>query len=314
MKKIFIDGKAGTTGLKIRERLASRTDLSIDEIPDEARKDPAVKSTFINNSDFVILCLPDDAARESVALCTNENTRIIDCSTAHRTAPGWAYGFPELGSAYRKAISLGARVATPGCYASGAVSILYPLVLQKVLGSDYPVVINAISGYSGGGKKAISQYDAPYPPNSPLSTPRIYALNQTHKHLSEIEKISGLSFPPVFIPSICNFYEGMCVTVAFHTRLLKERLSPRDLWALYKDHYKDSYFVRVRDFLEGDALKTTFLSANDLNDTNFLDLTIYGNDERLVVTATLDNLGKGASGAAVQCLNIMMGIDEKTGL
>lgn len=314
MTKIFIDGKAGTTGLKIRERFSNRSDIELLEIPESDRKNDDVKSSFINKSDFVFLCLPDDAARASVALCKNPATRIIDCSTAHRVNPSWAYGFPELSEDYRAAIKNGSRVATPGCYASGAISILYPLVKCNLLPRDYPVVINAISGYSGGGKKAITQYESPYDKNSPLATPRLYALSEHHKHLPEITKVSGLAFDPVFSPAICNYYEGMCVTIAFHTRLLTKKVTPADIEQIFSNHYKDSYFVRVKPLMDSETLSSTFLCANNLNGTNFLDLTIYGNEERVLVTATLDNLGKGASGAAVQCLNIMMGLDEKTGL
>ena len=210
--KIFIDGKEGTTGLKIYERFAGRSDIEILQIDDEKRKDPAEKAKMINASDFTFLCLPDAASIESVALCTNPKTRIIDASTAHRTNPDWAYGFPELDKSFREKIISSNRVAVPGCYASGFVAIAYPLVKAGILPRDYPVVVHAVSGYSGAGKKAIAQYEAADRDKS-LDSPRLYALTQSHKHLPEMKKIPGLDFEPVFNPYVCDYFQGMTVTV-----------------------------------------------------------------------------------------------------
>lgn len=321
--KVFIDGEYGTTGLQIRERIAKRADMELLTLDEAHKKDEAARSTAINEADFVFLCLPDDAAKQSVALCKSAHTRIIDCSTAHRCAEGWTYGFPELKSTLRKAIKTSKRVANPGCYASGALSVLAPLVATGAIPSDYPVTIHAISGYSGGGKKAIAEYDEWKKSANALSegddnchaTPRLYALTQEHKHLAEIQKYAGLSYKPIFSPYICNYYKGMCVTIPLYTRLMGEGFQDiQKVQAMFAEYYKNEYFVRVKSFAGEEELKKTMLSANTLNGTNFLDIFVYGNDERIVITATLDNLGKGASGSAIQCFNIMTGKDEKEGL
>ncbi len=311
--KVFIDGKEGTTGLKIFERFENRTDIEIITIDEEKRKDPAEKAKMINSSDFTFLCLPDAAAIESVALCTNPKTRIIDASTAHRTNPSWAYGFPELGADFRAKIEKSNRVAVPGCYASGSIAICYPLVKSGIMPADYPVVIHAVSGYSGAGKKAIAQYEDPARDPS-LESPRLYALTQQHKHLPEITKISGLEFAPVFNPYICDYLEGMSVTVGLHSRLLAKKVTAHDVWEMFKAHYEGARFVQVAGFMGEGVLTEQFIPATAMNGTNNMQVFVYGNDERIMITTRFDNLGKGASGAAVQCLNIMMGIDEGTGL
>lgn len=311
--KVFIDGSEGTTGLKIFERFASRTDIELIRIDEDKRKDPLARQNCINSSDFTFLCLPDSAAVESVSLCTNPSVRIIDASTAHRTAKGWDYGFPELSSKHRNAIKNSLRVAVPGCYASGFIAIAYPLVSCGILPRDYPVVCHAVSGYSGAGKKAIVQYEAPNRPAS-LSSPRLYALSQSHKHIPEMTEISGLDFPPAFSPYICDYFCGMAVTVPLHTRLLKNTPSALSVHQALAAHYAKEHFVTVAPFMGEGVLDEPFIAANALRGTNCMTLYVCGNDERVSITSVFDNLGKGASGAAVQCMNIMMGIDEGTGL
>lgn len=314
MVKIFIDGKEGTTGLKIYERFSNRKDIEILTIDDENRKIPEERAKMINASDFTFLCLPDAAAIESAKLCTNPKTVIIDASTAHRTNPDWAYGFPELEPIFREKIMKSNRIAVPGCYASGSIAILYPLVKSGILPKDYPVVIHAVSGYSGAGKKAIALYENQNR-NPELDSPRLYALSQHHKHLPEIQKISGLEFEPVFNPYVCDYYQGMTVSIGFHTRLLNKNVKALEVLEMFKNHYKNTNFIKVADKLNGeDFLQEQFIPANTLAGTNNMQIFVCGNDERIVVTSRFDNLGKGASGAAVQCLNIRMGIDETEGL
>lgn len=311
--KIFIDGKEGTTGLKIYERFEKRNDIEILLIDDEKRKDPSERAKRINASDFTFLCLPDAASIEAVSLCANPNVRIIDASTAHRTNPDWAYGFPELSAEHRANIEKSNRVAVPGCYASGFAAICYPLVKHKIIAPDYPVVCHAVSGYSGAGKKAIAQYESP-DRNPELDSPRLYALTQEHKHLPEMMKVSGLSCKPIFNPYVCDYFQGMTVTISLHARLLEKKLSAKEICGIFKEHYDGRRFVRACEFLGEGVLTENFIPANTLAGTNDMEIFVCGNDERIVITSRLDNLGKGASGAAVQCMNIMMGIDEGTGL
>lgn len=311
--KIFIDGKEGTTGLKIFERFEKRNDIELLTISEEKRKDPSERAKFINESDYTFLCLPDAAATESAELCTNPKTVIIDASTAHRTNPAWAYGFPELDNSFRKKIETSNRIAVPGCYASGFIALAYPLVKYGILPRDYPVVVHAVSGYSGAGKKAIAMYEAPER-NSELDSPRLYALTQTHKHLPEMKIISGLDYEPIFNPYVCDYYEGMTVTVGLHSRLLAKKISAKEIWEKLCEHYNKSNFVKVVGFMGEGTLTEQFIAANTLAGTNFMQIFVYGNDERIMLTSRFDNLGKGASGAAVQCLNIRMGIDETTSL
>ena len=311
--KVFIDGKEGTTGLKIFERFAKRSDLEILQIDEEKRKDPVEKAKMINASDYTFLCLPDAAAIESAELCTNPNTVIIDASTAHRTNPAWAYGFPELSAEFRRKIETSKRIAVPGCYASGFISLGYPLVQSGILPKDYPVVIHAGSGYSGAGKNAIAQYEDPAR-NPELDSPRLYALTQSHKHLPEMKKITGLDYEPVFNPYVCDYFQGMTVAVGLHSRLLGKKVTAKDVWEMMSEHYKDSRFVKVAGFMGEGTLTEQFIPANTLAGTNNMQIFVYGNDDRIMLTSRFDNLGKGASGAAVQCLNISMGIDEGTSL
>ena len=311
--KIFIDGKEGTTGLKIFERFATRSDLEILTIDDDKRKDPAEKAKLINASDYTFLCLPDAAAIESAQLCTNPNTVIIDASTAHRVNPAWAYGFPELDKSFREKIQKSNRIANPGCYASGSIVILYPLVKSGIMQKDYPVNIHAVSGYSGAGKKAIAQYEDPNR-NPELDSPRLYALTQAHKHLPEIKIISGLDYEPIFNPYVCDYYQGMTVTIGLHARLLAKKVTAHDVWEMFTQHYDGCRFVQVAGFMGEGTLNEPYIPANTLAGTNNMQIFVYGNDDRIIITSRFDNLGKGASGAAVQCMNIRMGLDEGLGL
>lgn len=313
MTKVFIDGQEGTTGLKIYERFSGRTDIELIQIDEDKRKDSQERKKLINSSDFTFLCLPDSAAIEAVSLVENPNVRIIDASTAHRTDPDWAYGFPELSAAHREKIKGSKRVAVPGCYAGGFISLVYPLAANGFIAPDYPLTCYAVSGYSGAGKKAIAVYeseDKPYEFNSP----RQYALTQQHKHLPEMQKICGLAEKPIFIPLVCDYYSGMTVTVPLFPKLMRKRYTPDEIVNMLKEHYKNQPMIKVYDFMGGEALADGFLPANSLSGRNYLEIFVYGNEDRIVLSSRLDNLGKGASGAAVQCLNIMMGKDETTGL
>jgi len=309
MVKVYIDGQEGTTGLKILERFAGRNDIELLRIDEDKRKDLDERKKLINSSDFTFLCLPDAASIEAVSLA-DDRVRIIDASTAHRTDPDWAYGFPELSADFRKKIKTSNRVAVPGCYASGFASMVYPLVKLGIMPADYPVSVHAVSGYSGAGKKAIAVYEGADRPAN-YDTPRQYALTQQHKHLPEMQKICGLDYAPTFNPLICDYFSGMVVSLPIHTRLLTKKYSVADVRKALAEYYNDSVFVKVMP--EGEP-EDGFIGANELSGTNNMQLFISGNDDRMIICSRLDNLGKGASGAAVQCLNIMMGIDETTGL
>ncbi|MBO6015914.1 MAG: N-acetyl-gamma-glutamyl-phosphate reductase [Lachnospiraceae bacterium] len=310
--KIFIDGSEGTTGLRIYERFQGRDDIELLTIDPALRKDPQERSRMINASDITFLCLPDVAARESVSLVTNEQVTIIDASTAHRTEAGWAYGFPELSKEHRQAIREGKRIAVPGCYASGFISIVYPLIHAGILVADYPVSSFALSGYSGAGKKAIAVYESEDRPRE-FASGRQYALTQQHKHLKEMQKITGLSRTPLFSPIVDDYYSGMLVSVPLYTDLLTQKKDPDELRAFYKEYYKQERFICVGD-KEDEIAASGFLAGNGLSGWDGLKLYVNGNDERVVVTAQFDNLGKGASGAAIQCMNIILGCDEAKGL
>ena len=311
--QVYIDGQEGTTGLKILERFDGRSDIALLKIDPEKRKDNAERKRLIHQSDITFLCLPDAAAVEAVALAEGSNTRIIDASTAHRTNPDWAYGFPELSPAHRERIRTSQRVAVPGCYASGFISLVYPLVQAGILPADYPVTAYALSGYSGGGKKAIAQYTDPNRDGC-FDAPRLYALGQTHKPMPEMQKISGLAYPPMFNPIICDFFNGMIVCVPILTRLLPKAVTPEQVHAAFAAHYANQRFVHVTALQGSDVLPDGFMSANPLAGSNDLEVFVCGNQDRILLCARLDNLGKGASGAAVQCMNLMIGAPEDTGL
>ncbi len=309
--KIFIDGSEGTTGLRIHERFAGRDDIELLTISGELRKDTAERKRLINESDITFLCLPDDAAREAVSLAENDRVKIIDTSTAHRTQVGWAYGFPELSEKHREAIKNGTRVAVPGCHATGFISLVYPLVTGGILPADYPVTAFSLTGYSGGGKKRIAEYESS-DRHADLNAPREYALTQQHKHLKEMQAVTGLTRAPLFSPIIADYYSGMVVSVPVYTELLGGRKNPADLRAYLADFYRKSPFISVAT--DSDCHLEGMLAGNTLSGQDGLRIFVTGNEERAVLSAQFDNLGKGASGAAVQCLNIMLGCDERKGL
>ena len=306
MFKVFIDGSAGTTGLRIREMLEKRGDIALITLPEEARKDVSARKEAINASDVTFLCLPDDAAREAVTLVENGDTVVIDASTAHRTAAGWAYGFPELSAAHREAVRTGKRIANPGCYASGFIALVYPLVEAGILPRDYPLVCHAVSGYWGAGKKGIAEYEARE--RSPLlDTPRLYALSLSHKHLPEMQTVCRLTRTPVFNPYICDYACGMTVNVPLFADLLAKKVTADDVREVLAAHYAGSAFVSV-------TREEGYISANTLNGTNRMELIVNGGAERILLTARFDNLGKGASGAAIQNMNLALGLDERLSL
>lgn len=298
--KVYIDGREGTTGLQIYDRLSAREDIELLLIAEEKRKDPAERRKFLNEADLAFLCLPDAAAVEAAGLIENDRTRVIDCSTAHRVAPGWVYGFPELSPSRRAEIARSGRVANPGCHATGFISIVYPLVSAGLLPRDARVTCFSLTGYSGGGKKMIARYENEK--DREMYSPRIYGLNQSHKHLPEMQKICGLEYAPVFSPIVDDYYKGMAATVPLF-------IDREKLLAALTDHYRGSGVVRVSAGWE-----ETMLAANALAGSDCLSLIVQGNEERSTVTALFDNLGKGASGAAVQNMNLMLGFAETEGL
>lgn len=312
MFKVYIDGQSGTTGLRISERLSKRSDIELLKIDEDKRHDNNERAKMINSADIVFLCLPDDAAIEAVSLCTNPNTTIIDASTAHRTNPDWAYGFAELDEKHFNKIKTSKRIAVPGCYASGFMAIVYPLVKMGIASSDYPFSANAISGYSGAGKKGIQQYEDPNR-DEEFDAPRLYAMGQAHKHLKEMQAIPSLKEKPLFNPYVCDFLEGMLVTIPLYVNRLNKKVTAEELNKLFKEYYGDNDFVKVMPYKET-GTETGFLSANHLSGKDYLEIYISGNDDRISITSALDNLGKGASGAAIECMNINLGLDPKTGL
>ncbi len=305
-KKVFIDGKAGTTGLRIYERLETFEGIELITLDDEKRKDPACRKAALNEADIAFLCLPDDAARESVSLIENDNTVVIDTSTAHRTLDDWAYGFPELSPAHREKLLNSRRVAVPGCHASGFISLVYPLVEAGALDGSEELSCFSLTGYSGGGKKMIADYEEE--PDELLGAPRQYALTQNHKHLKEMVKISGIKNAPVFCPVVGDFYSGMEVTVSIFKSQLKNGFDMEKIKELYKNKYNGPLVKYCDDSEEG------FLSAGILSGKDSMIVSVYGNEDRIILVARYDNLGKGASGAAVECLNIILGNDDTTGL
>ena len=317
--KIYIDGKDGTTGLQIYDRLAARDDIDLLLIDEDKRKDPAARKQLMAAADIVFLCLPDAAAIEAVALAEGTNARIIDASTAHRTAPGWVYGFPELRPGQREAIAKAQYVANPGCHATGFISIVAPLVQAGVLPADADLSCFSLTGYSGGGKKMIAQYEAAEKPEE-LFSPGIYGVMQNHKHLPEMHKICGLTKPPVFSPIVDDYYKGMATTVPLHRSQLRGVSSLHQVWQVLADHY-GTYDGKRLVYVAGDPTDeeggiepNSKLYGNAKAGSNDLTLVMAGNDEQFTITALFDNLGKGASGAAVQNMNIMLGLEETAGL
>jgi len=305
MIKVFIDGSAGTTGLRIADRLASRQDIIIVKLPEELRKDPNARRDAICSADVAFLCLPDDAAREAIALVGNTDTKIIDTSTAHRVNPDWTYGFPELAGQKEK-IAASKRIANPGCHASGFIALIAPLVQNGIIPPDINLSSFSLTGYSGGGKKMIAQYEDAQR-SELLKGPRQYGLSQTHKHLKEMVHLCGLENAPAFCPIVGDFYSGMEVSVPLFCRDIKG--TAEDIRQLYKDYYRNG-LVRYKETDDGDG----FLSAAAYSGRDDMEVTVFGNEERILLTARFDNLGKGASGAAIQNMNILLGLDETTGL
>ena len=306
--KVYIDGKDGTTGLQIYDRLSVRSDIDLLLIDEEKRKDPAERKKLMDAADIVFLCLPDAAAVEAVALVENPDTRIIDASTAHRTSPDWDYGFPELSAERRAAIRKSKRVANPGCHATGFISAVYPLVAMGLLPKDACLSAFSLTGYSGGGKKMIAQYEAA-DKDAALFAPCPYGMGQTHKHLPEMQKVCGLTNTPVFTPIVDDYYKGMATTVPLHMSQMNGVSTLAEVRQKLADYYAGATLVHVAD-----ALDTAKLYANAQAGKDTLVLYVAGNDEQFTVTALFDNLGKGASGAAVQNMNLMLGFEETTGL
>ncbi len=307
MKKVFIDGKAGTTGLRISERLSGRDDIEIISLSEELRKSSDARREMLNSADIVFLCLPDDAAKEAVSMITNDNVVVIDASTAHRTNPDWAYGLPELGTEFENKIKNSNRIAVPGCHASGFIALVYPLVKAGILPEDALLSVHSLTGYSGGGKKMIAEYESE--DRSPLfGAPRQYGIGQMHKHLPEMTAITGLKNPPVFCPIVGDFYSGMEVTVPLFASQLQYG-NAEDI----KKIYKSLYSTPIVKYCEG-CDEGGFLSAASLSGKDCMTVEVYGNGDRIIPVARYDNLGKGASGAAVECMNIKLGVDKATGL
>ena len=308
MTKVFIDGKAGTTGLRIFERLSDRSDIEIMTLPEEERKSPEARKRALNSCDIAFLCLPDDAAREAVSMIENENVVVIDASTAHRTNEAWCYGFPELSEALENKLKSSKRIAVPGCHASGFIALVYPLVEKGIVSKDALLTCHSLTGYSGGGKKMIAEYedearDAIY------GAPRQYALSQGHKHLPEMKAVTGIANAPVFCPIVADFYSGMLVTVPIFKSQLKEGYGIEEIKEIFKNKY-NSELVKYEECTDGGSM----LSSNSMRGRDSMRIAVYGNDDRMILTALYDNLGKGASGAAIQCMNMVLGIDKTIGL
>lgn len=310
--KIFIDGSEGTTGLRIHERFSGRDDIELIPIDPKKRKDIEERKRLINQSDITFLCLPDGAAREAVSLVSSDTVKIIDTSTAHRCEEGWAYGFPELSAEHRRKIKEGKRIAVPGCHATGFISLVYPIVSEKILPADYPISAFSLTGYSGGGKKMIAEYEDAGR-REEYDAPREYALSQKHKHLKEMRKMTGLQREPLFSPIVADYYSGMVVSVPLYGDYLKEGTTPEKLCGFFADFYKGQKFVKVMPFGSEEECKG-MMAGNGCSGWDGLRIFITGNEERMLLSAQFDNLGKGASGAAIQCLNIMLGCEEEKGL
>ncbi len=311
---VFVDGQEGTTGLRIHEYLAARSDVEVLRIDADRRKDSAERARLLNASDVAFLCLPDAASREAASWVTNPRTCLIDASTAHRTAPGWVFGLPELVAGQRAALRAAKRIANPGCHASAFILLMRPLVDAGLVPAGLAVSATSISGYSGGGKKMIEQYQAAQASGlePALTSPRPYALTLTHKHLPEMMAHTGLTTAPIFMPVVANFYKGLAVTVPLHLKDL--HTTAETLHAALATRYADERFIRVRPLRDPTALESGFLDVQACNDTNRVDILVFANDTQVILAARLDNLGKGASGAAVQAMNVHLGVDEGLGL
>lgn len=306
--KVFVDGQAGTTGLQIHQRLAKYSNLEVLELPYEDRKNIGKKQEIINQSDVIFLCLPDDAARETVSLVQNDHTRIIDASSAHRVSPGWVYGLPELDAHQRERVASSRRVSVTGCHASASILSLKPLISQSVLPANALVSIHSITGYSGGGKGMIADYESGH---ALLQSPRHYALGLSHKHLPEIMAYSGLTTKPVFVPIVANYLKGLAVSIPLHTAQFSQKLSAKEVHNIISTYYQHEDFINVLPFSTEAGTEQGFYNIQACNETNRVDIAVYGDADQLLILTRLDNLGKGASGAALQCMNLMLGLDEK---
>lgn len=307
--KVYIDGKEGTTGLQIYDRLTKRNDIELLLIDEEKRKDTEERKRLINQADIVFLCLPDAAAVEAVTLAENPSVRIIDASTAHRTADGWDYGMAELSKEHREAIKSSRRLANPGCHATGFITAVYPLIAMGILAKDYPLTVFSLTGYSGGGKKMIAEYESPEKPLS-HEAPRIYGLNLKHKHLPEMQKVCGLLRTPVFCPIVDDYFKGMASTIMLQNNMLSGSPSAKEIYEKLAGYYEGQKLIKVLPF----GYSESMIAANEMAGKDSLELVVCGHEEQTIVTALFDNLGKGASGAAVQNMNLMLGFDETEGL
>lgn len=306
--KVFIDGSVGTTGLRIHERLSSRQDVELITLPEEVRKDLDSRVKAIKSSDVTFLCLPDTASKEICEAIGDCDTKILDTSTAHRTNPAWAYGFPELSAEFRSKLLASKRIAVPGCHASGFCSIVAPLVAYGVIAPDYPIAATSVTGYSGGGKKMIAEYDDKNRPEE-FNAPRQYGITQTHKHLPEMKAICGLESEPCFSPIVGDFYSGMTVTVPIFGKMLKKPMTIEEIHKVFEEHYQSQKMVKVLPLgFEG------MIGSNRMSGKDSMEIIISGNNDRILIASCFDNLGKGASGAAVQCFNLITGTTETAGL
>ena len=308
MKKIFIDGSAGTTGLRIRERLSARADIELLTLPEELRKDPTARKEMLNRADAVFLCLPDDAAREAVTMIENPDVVVLDTSTAHRTLEGWCYGFPELSREREAGVKTAKRIAVPGCHASGFIALIHPLIEAGILPPDAKLSCTSLTGYSGGGKKMIAEYESDEV-DALLGAPRQYGLSQTHKHLKEMQAVTGLESAPLFLPIVADFYSGMEVTVPLFASQLCPGKTAEDIKAAYAARY-NTPLLSYKESCD----EAGFLSAAALSGKDSMCVSVHGNEDRILLVARYDNLGKGASGAAIECLNLVLGCDAYLGL
>lgn len=309
--KVFVDGQDGTTGLRINEYLAKREDVEVLRIDADRRKDVEARRSLLNEADVAFLCLPDAAAKESAAMA-GKNTCVIDASTAHRCHPDWAYGLPELAPEYRQKIRSSKRIANPGCHATAFILLAHPLVKHGIISPETALQSFSITGYSGGGKKMIADYQAGT--NDKLTSPRPYSLGLTHKHLPEMKMHTGLTAAPIFVPVVSNFYKGLAVSIFLHPTQCQRSIVPADLQAMYEEYYGGEQFVRVLPWGDEANLDAGNFDVQACNDTNRVDIAVFGNAERMVLIAREDNLGKGASGAAIQSMNAHLGLDEAVGL
>lgn len=305
---VYIDGQEGTTGLQLQKRLMYHDAVELISIEESLRKDTRERARLMNMADIVFLCLPDDAAKEAVTYVTNEKVIVIDASTAHRVAQGWDYGFAELSAQHRENIAKSKRIANPGCHATGFLALAYPLISLGIAEKDFPFTCHSITGYSGGGKKMIAEYESPQRPYQ-LDSPRQYGLTLNHKHLPEMQKIAGLDSPPIFNPIVCDFYSGMAVSVPLYTKMLEKQIKRGELQQMLDEYYRNQPLISVHG-MEGDG----FLAANEIKNTCYLKIHVIGNDDQMTLVSVFDNLGKGASGAAIQNMNIALGLDECTSL